>query len=161
VKFDPIILEARLPAELGYSDSPVVRVLANPTNAVYEDYLRGGTEATPGEVQQRALHEEVLVLSTATDIDRERSQAAITTLDERLKERRDRLGRAFHTFFGTTDPKSGFDFTSPETALQTIERDDLPRDVINWLWKLPNAAVNHRNDLLIKTVGASFASIRD
>lgn len=69
------------------------------------------------------------------------------------------VGRALHTFYGTTPAEDGWDFSSPQAAQATLDQDDMPDEVAYWLLQLPFEITRRRRELLAKTLGASFAPI--
>ena len=102
------------------------RVLVNPTGAEKTDWFYGnlGTEGC----------------------------AACAALDGYCPEcqtARERMGRAAVAFYGQTKV-AGFDFSTPEAALATLAQDDLPDELLAWLYMLPSALWTARSDDLKK-----------
>jgi hypothetical protein len=52
------------------------------------------------------------------------------------QEARERMARASMAIFGDSRV-DGFDFSSPAASLATFERDDLPDELLLWLYMLP------------------------
>jgi len=106
----------------GYS----FRVLANPTGAEKTDWALGhlGAQgcadcARLGTVRGKGLREP------------KRYCEACTTA-------RAQLGRSAVAIYGTSRV-DGFDFSNPEAALASFSMDDLPDELLAWLYMLPTA----------------------
>lgn len=125
----------------GY-DALVFRVLLNPSGAVWSDWTNGRFEKPGGCAECRAIQE-------GTGDPAARCPACL--------EARERLGRALHAFYGQS-AVSDFDFSSPEAALATWGRNDLPDDLFFWLGMLPDSIVTRRREELLKNLGLSSSS---
>jgi hypothetical protein len=81
----------------------------------------------------------------------------------------DERGEAFHALYGTSEPQTLeieaddgsttsviLDFRTPEAARATIERNDLPLDVANWLFDVPYAAIRYRREIISDVLPLSF-----
>lgn len=80
------------------------------------------------------------------------SEANLSTADGRTA-----YGRALHAFYGTSET-AGLDFSTPEAALATIERDDVPDELVWWLLSLPDHIVERRRTLIREQLPKSFAT---
>jgi hypothetical protein len=110
-----------LPGYEGYT----FRVLANPTGSEKQDWSLGhlGIAGCPdcvrlGTPRGKAAKEQ------------ERRYCAA------CQEARERMARASMAIFGDSRV-DGFDFSSPAASLATFERDDLPDELLLWLYMLP------------------------
>jgi hypothetical protein len=147
------------PAKLGYEPGEwEVTTLLNPPQGVLRDWRDGGTDYAPGDVQILAYNR--TISEVGTDEERTQAQGRIDAIETARTERRAKLGRALHALYGTTRADV-WDFTSPETALTTIERDDVPEEVIEWLLLLPGTVKQHRQALLVKELPTSYATSED
>ncbi len=63
---------------------------------------------------------------------------------------RDRMGRAAVAIYGTSHTE-GFDFSTPESSLATFAMDDLPDELLAWLYTLPINLWAARSESLKKT----------
>jgi hypothetical protein len=151
---------ANPPAELGYDPRDwAVDVLLNPSRATLRDWRDGGTDYAEGQ-QQVIGYNRIIIENTSDDAERAAAQQRIDEIEAERVERRAKLGRALHAFYGTT-PAGRWDFSSPEAALATIERDDIPEEVITWVLLLPHAVSQRRQDLIVKKLHASFETTED
>jgi hypothetical protein len=140
-----------------YSDQPCpldgyegysFRVLLNPTGQEKTDWMQGnlGIEdcddcaklGTPRGKQ-------------ASDAPQSKRYCA------RCQGLRAQLGRATVAVYGTSHAE-GFDFSTPESALATFSQDDLPDELLRWLYMLPAALWVARVDDLKKKLPTSLAS---
>jgi hypothetical protein len=123
-------------------ESLVFRVLTNPSSAIWNDWNAGYTGRPGGCPECRAVRE---------------STGDPTAHCPACQEARERLGRALHAFYGQS-AVSDLDFSTPEAALATYERQDLPDDLIFWLSMLPLSIVDKRRGDLLKNLGLSSSS---
>lgn len=73
---------------------------------------------------------------------------------EPCKTARDRMGRAVVAIYGTSHVE-GFDFSTPDAALATFSMVDLPDELLAWLYMLPAALWNARNEEIKKKLPRS------
>jgi hypothetical protein len=101
------------------------RVLANPTGSEKQDWSLG--------------HLGIAGCPDCARLGTQRGKAA-KEMERRYcaacQEARDRMARASMAIFGDSRV-DGFDFSSPAASLATFERDDLPDELLLWLYMLP------------------------
>jgi hypothetical protein len=111
------------------------RVLLNPTGAEKEDWAFGHVGITGCADCQAARN----------GAGKKTGQVYCAT----CTEARARFGRALVTVYGTS-AVAGFDFSSPDAALQTIEAADIPDELLGWLYTMPGAVWQQRRDDIAK-----------
>lgn len=57
---------------------------------------------------------------------------------------RQQLGRALVALYGGKAYGAELDFSTPETALASIQHDDIPDEIVSWLLQLPITVRNQR-----------------
>lgn len=116
----------------GYGDLAVV-VLANPTNKQWANFLDGGLDAS--HLLERA--------------DNETNEAWEQRRATNRAERREQLGQGLVALYGgkTFGP---LDFSTPQAAIATIEHDDLPDEIVQWLMELPITVRRERIEAMQK-----------
>lgn len=62
---------------------------------------------------------------------------------------RERMGRAAVSIYGKSQV-AGFDFTTPDAALATLAQEDIPDELLSWLFLLPGTLWSARSDDLKK-----------
>jgi hypothetical protein len=111
-----------LPGYEGYT----FRVLANPTGSEKQDWSLG--------------HLGISGCADCARLGTQRGKAAKEQPERRYcaacQEARERMARASMAIFGDSRV-DGFDFSSPAASLATFERDDLPDELLLWLYMLP------------------------
>ncbi len=115
------------------------RVLLNPTGAEKEDWAFGNLG--------NPICQECQALRTES-----KDQAVYCG---GCMEARTRFGRALLALFGESQVK-GFDFSSAAAALASLEQDDVPDELMAWIYLLPQSLWYARSeDLKKKLFGSS------
>lgn len=135
MQFEPVHQDVGCALYPGYT----LHVLANPTGDQKNDWWQGhlgitdcadcqaARELAPPDTDQSAIY-----------------CAACTTA-------RDRRGRAAVAILGLSR-MADFDFSTPEAALVSLARTDVPDDFMGWIYALPSAIWNARTEQLKKTL---------
>lgn len=105
----------------GYSGY-TFRVLVNPTGRDRDDWAFGGLGG--GDCTACAA------------LNAERETDAAPLYCEACTKARMRLGRAAHAIFGESSV-DGLDFSSEAAALATFGSDDVPDELLGWLYRVP------------------------
>ncbi len=129
-----------------------IRVLQNSTDAEWRDWLLGNL-GTPDCAACAALRQPRATRGKRGKPAEGPNPAAYCPA---CQEARERFGRAGHAFFGPGTPD--LDFSSPHAALVTLERDDLPSELLMWLMLLPGAVRGRRAEQLAGNLTRSLMS---
>ena len=104
-------------------ESIVVRLLLNPTGAVKQDWVAGRIVGCA-----KCVHAE---------------DGAITTYCADCTATRERMGRAWSAVYGETTTH-GLVFAPPEAVIPTLTSDEMPDEIVAWLFALPGAVWDDR-----------------
>ncbi len=143
-----------------------LRVLLNPPRAILEDFDHGGFSATEHERAAMQACRTIVDDKATTAKDRRTYQARLDELERDIAERQQRMGRALHTLFGTSEPLTlelqdgtvTIDFTTPAAALATMEEQACPDELAYWLAALPTEIPRARREFVAQNLGKSFSA---
>jgi hypothetical protein len=130
-----------------------LRVLQNSTDAEWRDWLQGGL-GTPDCPDCAALRQPPVARGKRSKQPTQAPNPAAYC--PTCTEARVRFGRAGHAFFGPGTPD--LDFSGPEAALATLERDDLPSELLMWLTLLPGVVRSRRAEQVAGNLTRSLMS---
>jgi hypothetical protein len=139
----------------GY-DSLSIAVLQNSTDADMADWNNGGLGGIdcPKCAKLRAPKVVRGRRAKAPAVNPQASSPAIYCAD--CQKARSRFGTALVAFFGTNS--GDMDFSTPSAALVTMDRDDLPAEIVMWLFLLPQTVRARRFGDLEKNLLSSLTT---
>ena len=120
----------------GY-EAMTFRVLINPTGAEKTDWARGHlgrTDCADCQAARNGTGEQIFCVGCSLA--------------------RDQMGRSSVAVYGQSQV-AGFDFTTPAASLATFAQDDLPDELLAWLYLLPGSLWQARSDDLAKKLDSS------